>query len=136
VRGGFHQEEPGLNGIGEPPIYLAGMPTVLKRLLTLGLALALIVSATPPLVPCGMGESEIGVRADMAGGCDEPQAPRTGHLPTCIGHIGCLAVTALPASPAVQAVAFQWTSLDFEFGAASLSGISLKPELSPPILAT
>jgi len=44
-------------------------------------------------------------------------------------------VSALPVSPASVAVAFEWQSLDYDFAAVSLSGISLKPELSPPIVA-
>jgi hypothetical protein len=34
-----------------------------------------------------------------------------------------------------MAVPFEWTSLDYDLAAESLSGTSVKPELSPPILA-
>ena len=55
-------------------------------------------------------------------------------LPNCIDHVGCLTVFALPASPVSVAVAFEWASLDYDLARESLSGISVKPELSPPIL--
>jgi hypothetical protein len=71
----------------------------------------------------------------MAGGCEGPQPPCTGHTSNCVDHIGCVTVSALPAAPASAAVAFEWTSLDYKLAPEALSGISVKPELSPPILA-
>src|ERR1700724_314321 len=110
------------------------MATILKRLLTVCLALAFIVGATVQVLPSSMAIGEMGVRADMAGGCDGPQPPCTGHMPNCVDHVGCLTVSALPASPVSVAVAFEWASLDYDLARESLSGISVKPELSPPIL--
>jgi hypothetical protein len=34
-----------------------------------------------------------------------------------------------------MAVPVEWTSLDYDLASESLTGISLQPELSPPILA-
>jgi|SRR5438105_7512039 len=111
------------------------MATVLKRLLTLGLTLALVVGTTTQLMPSSMAHPDTGIRADVTGGGAGPQPPCTGHMPNCIDHLGCVTVSALPASPASIAVAFEWTSLSYDFAPGSLSGISVKPELSPPILA-
>ena len=111
------------------------MATILKRLLTVCLALAFFVGATVQALPSNMAIGEMGVRADMAGGCVGPQPPCTGHMPNCVDHVGCLTVSALPASPVSVAVAFEWASLDYDLAPESLSGISVKPELSPPILA-
>jgi len=44
-------------------------------------------------------------------------------------------VSALPTSPTAIAAAFEWTSLGYVLMPESLAGISVKPELSPPILA-
>jgi hypothetical protein len=82
-----------------------------------------------------MAHPDKGMRADMAGGCDRPQPPCTGHMPNCIDYLGCVTVSALPASPVAIAVAFEWTSLNYDFAPTPLFGISVKPELSPPILA-
>jgi len=41
----------------------------------------------------------------------------------------------LPTSPATIAVPVEWTSLDYDFPPQPLAGISVEPELSPPILA-
>lgn len=107
----------------------------MKRLLTLGLMLALVIRTTAQLMPSSMAHPDMGLRADMAGGCDRPQPPCTGHMPNCIDHLGCLTVSALPASPVAIAVVFEWTSLDYDLAPTALSGRSVKPELSPPILA-
>ena len=114
---------------------MLGMATVATRLLTICLALAFLVGVTAQLVPTSMAHSDMGMRANMAGECDGPQPPCTGQMPNCIDHLGCLTVFALPASPTSVAVAFEWASLDYDLAAESLSGISVKPELSPPILA-
>ena len=111
------------------------MATVLKRLLTLALALAFLVSVTAQLVPSSMAGTPNTVSAGMAGCCDSPQPPCTGHLPNCLDHGGCLTVSALPVSPATIAVPVKWTSLAYDLAPQALSGISVKPELSPPILA-
>jgi hypothetical protein len=108
------------------------MAAVLKRLLTLGLLLALVVGTTTQLMPPSLAHPDMG---DMAGGGAGPQPPCTGHMPNCIDNLGCPTVSALPASPASIPVAFEWTSLSYDVAPKSLSGISVKPELSPPILA-
>jgi hypothetical protein len=56
-------------------------------------------------------------------------------MPNCIDHLGCVTASALPAAPASVAVAFEWTTLDYDPAPELLAGISVKPELSPPILA-
>jgi hypothetical protein len=111
------------------------MATVLKRLLTLCLALAFVVGVAGQLMPSGMAAPQMAMSDDAAGGCDGPQPPCTGHLPNCIDHAGCITVSALPASPALIAVPVEWISLDYDLLPESLTGISVKPELSPPILA-
>ncbi len=111
------------------------MVAVLKRLLTLCLALAFLVGVMVQLMPSSMAAAPITVSADMAGGCAGPQPPCTGHLPNCVDHLGCVTLSALPTSPTSIAVAFEWTSLGYVLMPESLAGISVKPELSPPILA-
>jgi hypothetical protein len=111
------------------------MATIRERLLTVCLALAFFVGTTVQVLPLSMAIGEMGVRADIAGGCAGPQPPCTGHMPNCVDHVGCVTVSALPASPISVAVAFEWASLDYDRAPESLSGISVKPELSPPILA-
>ena len=110
------------------------MLAVLKRLLTLCVALAFLVGVTAQLMPSSMAETQMTVSAEMAGGCAGPQAPCTGHMLNCVDHLGCVTVSALPASPTSIAVAFEWTKLGYDFARESLTGISVRPELSPPIL--
>ena len=111
------------------------MAAVLKRLLTPGLMLALVVGTTSQLMPSSVAHADMGLRADMTDGDAGPQPPCTGHMPNCIDYLGCGTVSTLPASPVAIAVVFEWTSLNYDFAPTSLSGMSVKPELSPPILA-
>jgi hypothetical protein len=111
------------------------MATVLKNLLTACLALAFLVGATVQLVPFNLAETQMGVRADMAGGCAGPQPPCTGHMPNCIDHLGCLTLPALPTAPVSTPIRFLWITIAYDFAAASLPGLTVEPELSPPILA-
>jgi len=109
------------------------MAMFVKRLLTLGLALAFLVGVTGQPMPSSMASPQIALSADMAGGCAGPQPPCTGHMPNCVDH-SCITVSALPASPALIGVPVEWTSLDYILARQALAGISVKPELSPPIL--
>jgi hypothetical protein len=111
------------------------MAMIAKRLLTLCLALALVIGVTAQLMPSSMAQAQMTVSAEMASGCAGPKAPCTGHSPNCVDHLGCVTVSALPTSPTSIAVAFEWTSLGYVLVPESLAGISVKPELSPPILA-
>jgi hypothetical protein len=125
--------------IGVDPLFTAahislGMATVLHRFLRLCLALALMVGVTGQLMPHGMAAPQVIMSADTAGGCAGPQPPCTGHMPNCLDHGGCITVSALPALPTSIAVPVEWASLDYDLAPESLAGISVKPELSPPIL--
>ena len=110
------------------------MAAALKRLLTLGLMLALVIGTTAQLMPSSIAETRM-MSAEMAGRGAGPQAPCTGHMPNCVDHVGCVTVSALPTSPASIAAPVEWTSLGYDLAPESLAGIFVKPELSPPILA-
>jgi hypothetical protein len=117
-----------------PDYVVAGMVTVLKRLLTLGMALVFLGGVTAQLLPSSMAETTT-VSSGMTGCCDSPQSPCTGHMPNCLDHGGCISVSVLPTSPATIAVPVEWTLLAYDLAQQALAGISVKPELSPPILA-
>ena len=106
-----------------------------KRLLMVCLAVAFLVGVTAQLVPSSMGEPQMTVSTEMGGGCAGPQAPCTGHMPNCLDHGGCISVSALPTSPTSIALPVEWTLVDFQLAPQVLAGISVEPELSPPILA-
>ena len=114
---------------------LHGMAAVSKRLLTVCLALAFLAGVTAQLMPSSMAETVTTVSTEM-GGCACPYPPCTGHMPNCLDHGGCISVSVLPISPATIALPVEWTSLDYHLPPQPLAGISVKPELFPPILAT
>ena len=124
----------GLTRIPQRPMFPA-MAAVLKCLLTFGLAMAFLAGVTAQLLPAGSAGVQMPVHADMAGSCAGHQPPCTGHMPNCLDHGGCITVSGLPASPTTIAVPVEWTSLGYDFAPQALVGISVKPELSPPILA-
>jgi hypothetical protein len=111
------------------------MATVLKRLLPLGLMLALVIGTTAQLVPVSMAQTDLAVFADLADGCSGSHSSCPGHVRTCADHVCCVTVSALPASLRTVAVAVEWRRVYYNLAPESLSGISVKPELSPPILA-
>lgn len=115
--------------------YLPDMVALLKRLMTVCLALVFVIGVTGQLMPSSMAAPQMTASADMGGGCAGPHPPCTGHMPNCLDHGGCISVSVVPPSPATVAVPVEWTSLDYDFAPQALSGISVKPELSPPILA-
>lgn len=113
----------------------SAMPAVIHRLLTLCLVLTLLVGAPGRSIACGMAKMAVGIAADMADGCPAAKAACADHRPSCADHLGCIAVTGIPAAPVLLEIAFEWTPPAYERASTALSGISIEPELSPPILA-
>ena len=113
----------------------SGMAIFLRRLLILCFAAALLVGGWAQLLPCSMAEAQRGVGADMAAGCAGRDIPCANLAPGCIDHIGCVVVPALPVLPNSLPVALRWTAVAYAFTAVSLAGLTVEPELSPPILA-
>lgn len=107
----------------------------LKRFLTFCLAVAFLIGATVQLVPCAVADANSAISTGNMSGCDGAQPPCTGHIPNCLEHGGCITMSALPASLDSVAVPVDWTSLDYNTVPESLAGISVEPELAPPILA-
>ena len=118
-----------------PPAHVCAAMAILHPLRMVCLALAFLVGVTAQFVPCGTAVSGTGIQADMSGGCSGSNPPCGSHMPDCAGHAGCIALPALPVSPTSVAVVFGWRSLDYDRAPEALSGISVKPELSPPIFA-
>jgi hypothetical protein len=111
------------------------MRPVLKKLFTFCLALTLLVGAMVQVVPSGIAQATAAAQPDIAGGLADANAPCPVQAPTCVKHVGCLTISAVPTYPASPPTLFRWTAVAFEFAAPSLRGISVEPELSPPILA-
>jgi hypothetical protein len=114
---------------------ISAMAAVFHRLLTLCLALGLVVGVPMRLVPCGMAETPVGVAADNDDGCAPAQRACTEPGPSCVDHVGCIAQPGVPAALRLPLVPFEWTALAYNGAISRLSGISIEPELSPPIRA-
>ena len=113
---------------------LPNMAAVVKHLPTVCLVLAFVVGVMAQLMPPSAAAPQMTMSVGVTGASDGPRPPCTGHTRGCIDHIGCVTVSALPTSPASIAVPIEWTLLDYHLAAQALAGISVEPELSPPIL--
>ena len=111
------------------------MARAVQTLLTLGFVLAFLVGATAQLLPCSMSATGMGLHSDVMAGCAGPNTPCTDRAPACVDRIGCLTVPAHPILPESLPTVFPWTSIAYDFAAVLLPGLSVEPELSPPILA-
>jgi hypothetical protein len=111
------------------------MATIFKRLLTLSVAFGLLLGAAAQLLPCKIAHADMGNCANTVAGGAVSKAPCTGDTPTCIDHFGCISVSAIPIAPASPPVSVPWTSVSYDVAAEALSGMSVEPELAPPILA-
>jgi hypothetical protein len=110
------------------------MAIFLRRLMILSLALVVAGGMAVQVVPASLIQ-DMGACAATADTCGGPQPPCNGHTLNCAGHVGCITMSALPATAVLFPVAIEWMSLDYDRAPQALAGISVKPELSPPILA-
>jgi hypothetical protein len=68
-----------------------------------------------------------------AGGGSAP-APCPEMTPACIIDLGCTAMASLPAPELPLALPFSWARIAYDRAAESFRGLSIKPDLTPPIL--
>jgi hypothetical protein len=62
-----------------------------------------------------------------------PDMPCKGKIPDCTGSLGCAAFVDLAAGPQAAPAAVQWTEVAWSAAQPSLAGLTLEPELTPPI---
>ena len=110
------------------------MAIVVRRLLSFLCGLAFLVTATVQVLPCHTATAATVVSVETNGGCAGSRPPCSTPMPNCVDQVGCVTMSALPASVPL-AVAFGRTSPGYDLAPEALPGISVEPELSPPILA-
>ena len=121
---------------------------MLRRLSILALAVLFVVGLTAQLIPhasaapmAGMGGQtapcEMETTADSAAhghhSHSSHETPATGKLVPLVNCLGCAVAVDL-AIPASAAVSADWISINYVAPVAALHGLTLKPEISPPIL--
>jgi hypothetical protein len=111
------------------------MTVVPKKLFALCLVLAFVVGTTIQMMPPSMTQATRLHQSTIAAGPADPGSPCPAQQPTCVAHIGCLTVSAVPVVMVPMPTPFRWTEVVFEFAAPLLHGIVVEPELSPPILS-
>lgn len=108
---------------------------MVKRFGIVLLAIAVIVGLTMQVLPRGFAlESGQVAVASMDMPCDGGAgAPCKGMTPACIDAMGCVVAVAIPAQVPELTTA-PWVAAAYTFADTSLSGLSVPPELTPPIL--
>ncbi len=116
---------------------------MLKRLAVYFLAFAIITGLTLQIAGsalAGAGQHVVPptlemAAMDMGSGCDRLAPPCKGAMPDCIDGMGCLINAAALAVPLLAAsVPFQWVAISYFSLNGMPTGVSIKPEHSPPIL--
>ncbi len=60
-------------------------------------------------------------------------APCKSMVPACADMLGCVTVASLPVPAISAAVSLTWTSIAYRVGSDVQDGLSIKPDLGPPI---
>jgi hypothetical protein len=110
---------------------------MLKRTATYLLAIAVFLGMTLQVIPLASAmtsQSAMSMAGMDMSDCDHPAAPCKGITPDCIDSMGCLMTVALPATQLSAPVPFKWDAVSYGFAVANFAGMTLRPELSPPIL--
>jgi hypothetical protein len=113
---------------------------MLKRLAIVALAFLLGIGATAQVgllastMPMDSGSGAPCEMATDAGAPDQglPKMPCNGKIPGCIGSIGCVAFGDFPG-PIAATSPVDWIVIAWSAGGPDLTGLSVEPELSPPI---
>ncbi len=108
-----------------------------KRAATYFLAIALALGVTfqvagVALAAAGQPAMEMAAM-DMDDGCDQPASPCHGMTPDCIDSMGCIISAATPVIPLAFTAQLQWGDVRYVSLSAVPTGMSIKPEHSPPI---
>ena len=119
---------------------VASSMAVPNRLSIAVLACAFVLAVTMQMVwPAAMTMKPIFAPTMTAAGTseqsDKPVAPCKAFSPVCIDHIGCVTAIAVPTSPTAMGVPVQWRLVRYSPAVSHFTGLSIEPELSPPILA-
>lgn len=118
---------------------------MLKRLAMVAFALLFAVGVTAQMMPHAASamtmKGDGGAPCDMARG-DGAQSrgmpaaqPCKGMIPVCVDSLGCVVFVDLP-SPLATAWPVDWIAIDWSAGGSWLTGLTVEPELSPPIRKT
>jgi hypothetical protein len=110
--------------------------TALKRLALVFLALAFLAGLTAQSLfaasidPARTANVMAGaIKGDSADG----QTPCKGTKPLCTDHAGCVLMTALTITPGLAPVPVEWDEIKYGEFTVAFEGLSVAPELSPPI---
>jgi hypothetical protein len=115
---------------------------MLRRLFILFLALGLVASVTMQLMPHAFAAPaaagspapcEMMDMATPAAPTGSSDMPCKGMIPVCRDSLGCAVVVDLPTPPRAAPVAVDWTQVVWSAVQSTLAGLTVEPELSPPI---
>jgi hypothetical protein len=110
--------------------------TPLKRLAIIFLSLAFLTGLTAQsLFAASINTAQTAnlMAGTVTGDGADGQNPCKGAKPLCADHAGCVVMTALTITPGLAPVPVQWDEIEYGECSVAFDGLSVAPELSPPI---
>jgi hypothetical protein len=108
-----------------------------KRIATCLLALTIALAATlqiVPSAPVSIDKPAMSMAGMDMSDCNHPTPPCQGMTPACIDSMGCLMTVAVPPAPVAPPTPFKWGAVIYSLSVTTLIGVTIEPELFPPIL--
>jgi hypothetical protein len=110
---------------------------MLRRVSVILLAFAFVVGLTAQVAAgawtmhgCPMSAASMGTSSQDS----QSDTPCNGLTPACMDSVGCAVPTALPVPQLLASTMFEWVAATFTLPDNSMSGLSVEPDLTPPIL--
>jgi hypothetical protein len=113
--------------------------TIRNRVAIVLLSLTILVGLTTQLVVAAsvemVGQTTSITAGETMGHGDGAHNPCKGFKPRCVDHAGCVLISGVSMIPVSAPAPVTWDEIEYGELAMSLAGLSIEPELSPPILA-
>src|SRR4051812_11039783 len=94
---------------------------------------AFLLVTTTQLIPLASAAPDCDMTMMSQGAEGSGPVPCTDMTPSCIIDAGCAAMVSLPAPDAEFSVSLSWARIDYDVSSASFRGLSIEPDLTPPI---
>jgi hypothetical protein len=106
----------------------------LRRLVVFFLVGGFLLVATTQLIPLASAAPDCNMTMMSHGADGGGPVPCTDMTPTCIVDVGCAFVVSLPAPHLGLSAPLSWTRVAYGTSSNASRGLSIKPDLTPPIL--
>jgi hypothetical protein len=106
----------------------------LRKLVVFFVVGGFFLVATTQLIPIAAAAPDCDMTLVIQGQDGKAHVPCTDMTPSCIIDASCAFVVSLPAPNLALSASMSWARVAYVTASASLCGLSIKPDLTPPIL--